>query len=139
MGDRIGYQPTAATDPEVGKEKLQRILALDAAGQKQLIGGTAWTVRGKTTFAAEYLYHLDGEPQVFLNTAATPPGEGTSEHADFVVTHGAVFLDMIEAGQADFLGTVDMMIDGIFVRMEVWHASFGDWGDVRYMRGKPIF
>jgi hypothetical protein len=113
------------------------ILERQAAGQEELFSVTGWTVCGKTIFMAEYRYDIEGEYRTASRLADHPLSTLTEQHLDFLGDKGALFEEMVETGQAIYLGAEDAFVNGVPIRFRRWRAEFSSWGQVIFWKGLP--
>ncbi len=125
----------AGDTPAEQQQFWEAIRQHTAAGEREIVGASAWTVQGKTLFMAEYLQTPGGESVITGSNPGLPPSEASPKHLPFLIEKGDAFLKMIEEGQAEYRGAEDIMVDGVPFRFEKWATYFPGFGDVIYWSG----
>jgi hypothetical protein len=124
-------------DSTIRQDTLETVNQLTASKQGTLQKVLGLTVRGRTKITLSYEYEVEGR-SVLIGWSASQPGyETTSDHLEFLKTHGHEIKKGKADGSAEYIGTENIFIDGAPVTLHKWRAKFPEWGPVIYLEGVP--
>ena len=120
------------------KETLEQIHQQIEAGQEILQSVEGWTINGITFWSADYVYSINGKLEVWSREPNFPISTLQQRHHEFWECCEKELKEMIDNGRANYLGTEDIIVDGLSVRIDRWAVFFPDWGNVIYSSGGPL-
>ncbi len=111
---------------------LETIYAKRAAGDRELIDVTGWTVAGHSLIVGRYRYIVDGEVLEFADDGIVPPRSAIEQVSEFITSHNTELQRRIRAGEVDVLPHETVVIGGETVEVAKWSCRFPGWGEIVY-------